>query len=170
MTEVSSADRLDPRVWLCVAVGLVERDGAILLVHQQGKNDAQPLWTLPGGVVEAGESLEEALHREVLEETGLRIDGASRLLWIVQVGQSLSFVFATASSDLSEPVHADPDGLVKEVAWVPRGEALELLAAHPFRRMREPLEEVLSGRRPEGSLWTYSFDGSTDHLVTVVPS
>lgn len=44
----------------------------ILLVERGG----QPLkgyWSLPGGLVETGETLEEAVCREVLEETGLRV-------------------------------------------------------------------------------------------------
>jgi ADP-ribose pyrophosphatase YjhB (NUDIX family) len=44
----------------------------ILLVERGG----QPLkgyWSLPGGLVETGERLEEAVRREVLEETGLRV-------------------------------------------------------------------------------------------------
>ena len=44
---------------------LAERDGRVLLVHQDGQ------WMLPGGGVEPGESHEEALVREVGEETGL---------------------------------------------------------------------------------------------------
>jgi 8-oxo-dGTP diphosphatase len=48
------------------------RRGPILLVERAGK----PLtgyWSLPGGLVETGELLEDALRREILEETGLRI-------------------------------------------------------------------------------------------------
>lgn len=44
---------------------LCERDGNVLLVDQDGQ------WMLPGGGVEPGESHEEALVREVDEETGL---------------------------------------------------------------------------------------------------
>jgi len=36
-------------------------------------NGSQPQWTLPGGGVEFDESLEEAVVREVLEETGLHV-------------------------------------------------------------------------------------------------
>ena len=48
------------------------RERVILLAERAG----QPLkgyWSLPGGLVETGELLEEAVRREVLEETGLRV-------------------------------------------------------------------------------------------------
>jgi 8-oxo-dGTP diphosphatase len=57
-----------------VGVGAVIVDeGKVLLV----KRKYEPLkgqWSLPGGMVEIGETLETALTREMLEETGLRVD------------------------------------------------------------------------------------------------
>jgi len=49
------------------------RDGNVLLVRRAGA-PAKGLWTLPGGRVEVGETLVEAIRREVQEETGLTID------------------------------------------------------------------------------------------------
>lgn len=48
---------------------LIERDGALLL---ERRVDA-PLWSLIAGRADDGESLTDALRREVLEETGLRL-------------------------------------------------------------------------------------------------
>jgi ADP-ribose pyrophosphatase YjhB (NUDIX family) len=42
-----------------------------LLVIQRGHEPAVGRWTLPGGRIEPGESAEQAVVREVLEETGL---------------------------------------------------------------------------------------------------
>jgi mutator protein MutT len=57
-----------------VGVGAVIVDeGQVVLV----KRKYEPLkgqWSLPGGMVEIGETLEAALAREMLEETGLRVD------------------------------------------------------------------------------------------------
>ena len=49
------------------------RDGRVLLVRR-ARSPAKGLYSLPGGRVEFGESLHAALHREVNEETGLKID------------------------------------------------------------------------------------------------
>jgi 8-oxo-dGTP diphosphatase len=49
------------------------RDGKVLLVRR-ARSPGKGFYSLPGGRVEFGESLHTALHREVDEETGLRID------------------------------------------------------------------------------------------------
>jgi 8-oxo-dGTP diphosphatase len=48
------------------------RSGAILLV-ERGGHPLKGYWSLPGGLVETGESLDQAVRREVLEETGLQV-------------------------------------------------------------------------------------------------
>ncbi|GAA0297099.1 NUDIX hydrolase [Rhodovulum strictum] len=58
------------------AYALLVRDGALLVTHQQ---EPIPEYQLPGGGIDPGESPIPALHREVFEETGWRIDITRRL-------------------------------------------------------------------------------------------
>ena len=53
--------------------GAIFRDGRVLLVRR-ARSPGKGFYSLPGGRVEFGESLHTALHREVDEETGLRIE------------------------------------------------------------------------------------------------
>jgi ADP-ribose pyrophosphatase YjhB (NUDIX family) len=60
------------RPYLAVSAAII-RDGRVL-VARRARGPALGVWTLPGGVVEAGETLSEALVREVTEETGITIE------------------------------------------------------------------------------------------------
>jgi len=56
-----------------VGVGAVLiHEGKVLLI-QRAKEPLRGRWIIPGGTVEVGETLEEALVREVAEETGLTV-------------------------------------------------------------------------------------------------
>lgn len=59
--------------------GVVVEDGRILLLNQD--TDAGRSWSLPGGKLEAGETLAQALVREMKEETGLDVL-PGRLLYV----------------------------------------------------------------------------------------
>jgi ADP-ribose pyrophosphatase YjhB (NUDIX family) len=60
------------RPFLAVSAAII-RDGQVL-VARRARGPALGLWTLPGGVVEAGETLIEAVKREVAEETGMAVE------------------------------------------------------------------------------------------------
>jgi 8-oxo-dGTP diphosphatase len=58
--------------------GIIVRDDEVLLV-QRGKDPSKGKWGIPGGVVEVGETIEEAIVREVKEETGCECKPIKRL-------------------------------------------------------------------------------------------
>ena len=73
-----------PRLHTEVAVGILQRaDGALLLSTRPPGKAYEGYWEFPGGKIEAGESVEQALRRELVEELGVTIGPAQ--VWKVTV-------------------------------------------------------------------------------------
>lgn len=108
-----------------IAVGAIcVHDGELLLIRR--RNDpARGRWSLPGGRVEAGELLADALVREVREETGLQI-AVGELAGILEVPQDTHYVildyFATVEGS-STPLAADD---ATEARWVALGDVARM--------------------------------------------
>lgn len=143
-----------------VVAALIRRGEELLLVRQQGPRDPTPLWALPGGVVEAGELLIDAVAREVREETGLIVDHVGAIACVSQIHDAVSSSQGTAftfeiDAWSGEPAPADPDELILELRFLPVSEAAARLEALPWRRMREPIVAYLRGDASPGTLWCY---------------
>lgn len=112
-----------------VAVGaVVISDGRLLLV-QRGREPGRGWWSIPGGRVEPGETLTEAVQRELAEETGLAGRCERFIGWVERIGEDHHFVildFLVVVEDQSIPVAVAGDDAAA-VAWVP----LEELSARP---------------------------------------
>jgi len=70
--RVSPDDRRYPKRPIVGVGALIFRRDRILMA-QRGKQPLKGAWSLPGGAVETGESLDAAVRREVHEETGLDV-------------------------------------------------------------------------------------------------
>jgi ADP-ribose pyrophosphatase len=56
------------------AVGIVVVHDQRVLLVQRGREPAYGRWTIPGGVIEVGETLHEAARREIREECGIEVE------------------------------------------------------------------------------------------------
>ena len=118
-----------------VGVGAIAvHDGAVLLIRR-GKGPAAGEWSVPGGHVELGETLHEAIVREVLEETGLEVVVDRYLGYVERMGAEpdnpalgqYHFVILDFAVTVLDPTQAPVAGDdAAEVAWVPTGEVSDL--------------------------------------------
>jgi 8-oxo-dGTP diphosphatase len=169
-----------------IVAGVLRQGDTVLLVRQQGPDDPEPNWALPGGLVEASETLAAALVREVREETGLTVGSIGRLAYVAEVGVQrperlqggrgeptpyvvTAFVFELAGGE-GDVACADPDGYVLTVEYVPLDDAVARLERHPYRPMAGPIAAYLRGTTPPGVTWRYRRDPEGDlHLVACDP-
>jgi 8-oxo-dGTP diphosphatase len=69
----ATAADASPPVVLVAAVALVDADGRVLLAERPAGKSMAGLWEFPGGKVDAGETPEAALIRELCEELGIDV-------------------------------------------------------------------------------------------------
>jgi 8-oxo-dGTP diphosphatase len=142
MSEESSS----LREWT-VAAAIIRSGSDVLMVRNRRKNGSSD-WSTPGGVVEPGEAIVDALTREVIEETGVRV-----LTWseprysVVTVATGMGWhltvqVFEAVEWSGSIEID-DPDGIVEEAAFFSADDALALLES-TARWVAEPIAEWLT--------------------------
>jgi 8-oxo-dGTP diphosphatase len=109
-----------------VCVGAVAVDGDRLLLVRRSHGPDAGCWSVPGGRVEPGEMLAQAVVREVAEETGLEVVCDAFLGWVERIGENSHYVILDFSVTLLDPVEPLAGGDASEAAWVPRSEVAEL--------------------------------------------
>ena len=109
-----------------VCVGAVAVDNDCLLLIRRGRGPAAGEWSVPGGRVEAGETLAEAVVRELLEETGVEGVCGELVGWVERIGDTHHHVILDFRVDVlpdQDPVAGDD---AAEARWVPLPEVTDL--------------------------------------------
>ena len=134
-----------------VGVGAIILDGDQILLEKRKNSPGKGKWTVPGGLVDLGENVEQAVIREVKEETGLEVYDP-RLVDVVNyisLGERGSVMYHYVIIDYLVTVKegkpkasSDADAL----KWVPFSEVEEYDLTESFRlffqRNRQKLENA----------------------------
>lgn len=137
------------------AYALAFADSSVLLVRIAPGEAGAGMWTLPGGGLEWGERPEEALHREVFEETGL----AAGIVGLLGVDSAVVPRGVPPSPDAlhsvrivyrvecrGEPRVTEVGGSVDAARWVPLAEVAGLPVVDRVRYALEASGGDLAGR------------------------
>jgi mutator protein MutT len=73
-----------PSELITVFAAVVQRDGKYLVCQRPPEKRHGGLWEFPGGKLEPGETLEQAAHRELIEELGVTVTAVGETLFSVQ--------------------------------------------------------------------------------------
>lgn len=134
--------RYPERPLVGVGAVIIQQDRVLLV--QRGRPPQQDHWSLPGGLLEVGERLEEAVRREVREETGLEVEvlslaGVFERIVPDAAGRTeyhyvlLDYFCRPAGGELR------PASDVKAAAWVSRAELAQYPLTGGTREFLEPL-------------------------------
>jgi ADP-ribose pyrophosphatase YjhB (NUDIX family) len=133
-----------------IVAAIIEDDQKRILMVREAEPEHFGLWNQPAGHVDPDESIEEALVREIREETGyvhVRIDGIARIYYFVEENM-LRMVFKASVLDGETVALADD---VLEARWLTRDEVEELMRQGKLRNRRTELTIKDWIRGTEGS-------------------
>ena len=119
-----------PKFVVAALVFIRQGDGILLVRQSYGAE----YWSLPGGVVEAGESIEEAARREVREETGLEV----RILRVIGI-YSMTAQEAIAITLEAEIIggRLQPDNEISDCAYFLPEQLPSPVRSHLYERVSD---------------------------------
>lgn len=148
---------MNPPRHIVAVTGLVTNaEGHVLMIRSPRRG-----WECPGGQVEEGETLVQALLREILEETGVEVV-VGKLVGVYSNLKSNIVAFAFLCEWLSSDLCTSPESL--EVEWVVREEALSRIS-HPALRERMRRYAEVGG---EVVYRAYSYEATKAHTEYTV--
>lgn len=133
------------RVRVC---GVCQQENKLLLVRHDSTLNNNAFWAPPGGGVDFGETMQQALEREMLEETGVKVS-VGRFLFINEFVQpplhAIEFFFEVKITDGSIITGSDPEAaadkqLIRQVQWLP----IKELQAIPTSDKHRALQHLFS--------------------------
>lgn len=126
---------MNPTHLVSVAALVTNEKGEILLVNSPWRG-----WEYPGGLIEPGETFQEALHREVREESGVEIEITGFVGICKNIERNIVNIDFTAryvGGDLRTSEEST------EVVWATPEQAMEMIT---FPLTKKRLTNMLSGR------------------------
>jgi 8-oxo-dGTP diphosphatase len=104
---------------IIVVAAVIEQDGRFLVARRLAGTHLAGFWEFPGGKVQAGETHEEALTREIAEELDAEISGLRRIFFITHSYPERTIDLHFYRGRLSGPPAA---ALGQELRWLARDE------------------------------------------------
>ncbi|HEY3373332.1 MAG TPA: NUDIX hydrolase [Prolixibacteraceae bacterium] len=134
-----------PRPSVTVDAILLSKLNSVLLI-QRGGEPFKDKWALPGGFIELDESLEAACHRELEEETGVRVEDLKQFKAYGSVdrdprGRTISVIFYSFQDEETSPQAGDD---AANAQWFQLDQLPELAFDHQLI-LNEFQAEVLNG-------------------------
>lgn len=135
---------MEPTHLVSVAALVTNSEGKILLVNSPWRG-----WEYPGGLIEPGETFQQALHREIREEAGVEVEIIGFVGICKNVGKDIVNIDFTAKYVSGELTTSDES---TEVIWATPEQAMELIT---FPLTKKRLANMLSGSR-DAALFCFS--------------
>lgn len=126
---------MNPTHLVSVAALVTNEKNEILLVKSPWRG-----WEYPGGLIEPGETFQEALHREIKEEAGVEVEITGFVGICKNVERNIVNIDFTAKYVSGELQTSDESS---EVIWATPEQAMEMIQ---FPLTKKRLENMLSGR------------------------
>ncbi|MBX3162780.1 MAG: NUDIX hydrolase [Deltaproteobacteria bacterium] len=129
-----------------VAVGAIVLDaaGKALLV-ERARAPGAGLWTVPGGKVETGETLVQAVVREVLEETGIVVEVGALACVVERIGEGYHYIILDYCAR-AVGGHLEAASDVRAARWVTPAELAGMTVT-------DGLHDVLAQARATHGAW-----------------